>query len=294
MHPFFRPLFLLLLFSLPGWSFAQVSCTQANRELLEQTLEQLQALHAQRVQEQLPERSVASWATAVGVLFMGTPYVAHTLEREDGEQLVVDLQGLDCTTFLENVVVFSRLATLQAFTFEAFTRELEHLRYRGGTQGQYPSRLHYFSDWMHDNEQKGLLRDITREVGGIPYEKAINFMSTHRDSYAALKQDAFWEEIKEQEAHLNQRQRHYLPQEQVAAMESKLQNGDLLALTTSIKGLDVLHVGMVHWRNGRVHLFHASSQHEKVEISEVPLADYLQASKYASGIMVARLEEPQP
>ena len=41
---------------------------------------------------------------AIGTSFIGTPYVAHTLEVPGPERLVVNLQGLDCTTFVEKIV----------------------------------------------------------------------------------------------------------------------------------------------------------------------------------------------
>jgi hypothetical protein len=40
--------------------------------------------------------------------------------------------------------------------------------------------------------------------------------------------------------------------------------------------------------DGRIHLLHASSANGKVEISELPLADYLKKIKSNTGIMVAR------
>ena len=37
--------------------------------------------------------------------FLDVPYVAHTLESQDGsEQLTVNLRQMDCTTFVETVV----------------------------------------------------------------------------------------------------------------------------------------------------------------------------------------------
>src|SRR5512146_1957361 len=58
---------------------------------------------------------------AIGLSFIGTPYVAHTLEVPGPEHLVVNLQGLDCTTFVENVLALSRTVKLKQTGFEVFT-----------------------------------------------------------------------------------------------------------------------------------------------------------------------------
>ncbi len=278
-------LFLLNVYLLSClWLGAQTQCTVQNRSICDAELVRIQDLSLQS----LPINEVA---VAVGTHFMGVPYVAHTLEV-DGEPLVVELSGLDCTTFLENIVVFARLAKKKTTDFEDFTQELEHVRYRSGERNTYSSRLHYFTEWIYDNEQKGIIRDITKEIGGKPYPKKLDFMSTHRDSYQQLANDHYYEAIKANEAVLNTRTLSYIPREELQSLEKKLKDGDLVAITTTIKGLDVLHVGMVKWQNERVHLFHASSKNKRVEISAVPLADYLMASKIRSGIIACRLQEP--
>jgi len=266
---------------------AQTYCTKENRALCESELQKLQRINTETTHLQEVVIHVAKD-------FLGTPYVAKTLELGDKEQLVVDLQGLDCTTFLENVVVFSRLTKKNKLDFESFQKELEFIRYRDGKKEDYPSRLHYFTEWIADNEAKGLLQDITQEIGGVPYLKQIDFMSTHRSAYAQLSSDAYLAEIKKAETRLNTHKRHYIPKSDISKLESGIQSGDLVAITTSIKGLDVSHVGLAYKQNGRIHLFHASTRSDKVEISDVPLADYLARSKSQSGIMVCRLSEPKP
>ena len=265
-------------------AYAQVHCTAENKARCESQLDWLSG-------SDLSEKPIHEIVPAVGRQLLGTPYVASTLEIEGEEQLVVDLSGLDCTTFLENVVVFSRLAKQGKYSFDDFTRELEYLRYRGGQREAYPSRLHYFTDWIYDNQEKGIIRDISLEIGGKPYEKNINFMSTHRSAYRQLADERFYQATRHAEADLNTRDFCYLPKAELRALESGIRDGDLIAITTSIPGLDVVHTGFAVWKNGRVHLMHASSTNKKVEISEKPLAEYLAANKSQSGVIVCRLVE---
>jgi hypothetical protein len=275
-----------LLALLPVQGLAQVYCTAPNRALADSCLAAFAAAGLDRL-------APGDAAVQAGTYFLGTPYVAHTLELPGEEQLVVCLDGLDCTTFLEQVVAFVRCGMRSQWTYEAYLAALAEVRYRGGKPGAYPSRLHYFTDWIADNQAKGLLRDMTRALGGEPLQKRIDFMSTHPGSYRQLAENPAWiDSVKQVEQALSARTRYVIPKDQIAAREAGIQPGDLIAITTSIGGLDVQHVGMAYRKEGRIHLLHASSLTKQVEISAQPLHSYLAASKSASGIMVCRLLAP--
>ncbi|PXX96079.1 DUF1460 domain-containing protein [Marinifilum breve] len=243
------------------------------------------------------ERSFSSLESAdrileVGKMFLQTPYVGGTLEADGDEKLLVNLRELDCTTYLENVVVLSSISKQNKFSENDFLKKLKELRYRKGEIKDYTSRLHYFSDWIYENEQKGFVKNITSEVGGIEYNKEINFMSNHVDSYSALKADSsLIVSIQDTENAINGRDLFYIPEDDIQGVEDKIHNGDLIAITTKIKGLDISHVGIAIHINDRLHLMHASSLAKKVVISDIPLADILKESKLQSGIMVARVVE---
>ncbi|RUT73096.1 N-acetylmuramoyl-L-alanine amidase-like domain-containing protein [Ancylomarina longa] len=226
----------------------------------------------------------------VAKMFMQTPYVGGTLESDGKEKLVVNFRELDCTTYLENVVALSKIMQKDNFQDADFLKELEHLRYRNGKLSDYASRLHYFSDWIYENEKKGIVENITARIGGVKYDKTINFMSTHIASYPALKADtSLVKQIQQTEKQINQRNLYYIPEEKIQSIEEKIQNGDLIAITTKIKGLDISHVGIAIKMQNRLHLMNASSRAHKVVISDLPLAEMLQKSKLQSGIMVVRL-----
>jgi hypothetical protein len=225
----------------------------------------------------------------IGTYFLGTPYVAHTLETDSAEQLVVNLREMDCTTFAENCLAISRTIHSGKLTFEQFTNELKEIRYRNGILDGYPSRLHYFSDWIYNNHQNHILRDVTREMAGIPYPINVHFMSTHPESYRQLKADSsLIKRIEAQEKEISARQMYYIPEEQLATVEDQLQDGDIAGLTTNMDGLDISHVILLVRKEGRIHLMHASSLAEKVIVSEETLETYLLNSNRATGIMVAR------
>jgi len=225
---------------------------------------------------------------SVGETFLGTPYVAKTLEVGESESLVINLLGMDCTTYVENVLAFSTLLMEDKMNFDSFASTLEYIRYKDGELDGYASRLHYFSEWIVNNEKKRLLKDVTAEIGGMEIKKDINFMSTHRDLYPFLQDEENFKKIKASENYLNHQSICILPQDQIEENENQIMNGDIIALTTSITGLDITHTGIaIRERDGRIHLLHASSS-GKVEVSELPLVEYLKKIKKNTGIMVAR------
>jgi len=227
--------------------------------------------------------------TAIGKTFMGIPYVAKTLEVGKKEALVVNLHGLDCTTFIENVLAFALIERADSTDFTSFTNTLEKIRYRDGKLDGYGSRLHYFTDWISNNEAKGLVKNITHNIGGRTVQKDINFMGTHRDLYPFLKDDNNYAAILETEAKLKENEFCVITQEGIAANEHLIQTGDIIALATSIKGLDVTHTGIaIRETDGRIHLLHASTGSMEVEITKLPLVDYLKNIKSNIGVVVAR------
>ncbi|MEO8398705.1 MAG: N-acetylmuramoyl-L-alanine amidase-like domain-containing protein [Ignavibacteriaceae bacterium] len=246
------------------------------------------------VSKDLSEKPIGDVITEIGKSFLGTEYIAHTLEKRDSEQLVINLTGLDCTTFLENALVFGRLIKEGKTSFEDYQYELKKIRYRDGKIDKYPSRLHYFSDWIYNNTQKGIVDDVTKKIGGKSIKFHVSFMSENPQYYTQLKDEPeFIPIIKKQEKEINSREYYYVPNENVAEIEDKIHNGDLIGITTNLKGLDIGHVGIaIKMDDGRIHFLHAPLVGADVQISEDPLPVYLSKVKKHTGIIVLRPIEP--
>ncbi|MCS5490207.1 DUF1460 domain-containing protein [Algoriphagus limi] len=280
-----KPLIFLAIVFLPFFAKSQTVCSAESRERLEMALDFMKDLDSENL-------SIYELVVEIGKSFQGTAYVEKTLEIPGPEQLVIDLQGVDCTTYLETVVTLARIAKMGESTFEAFENELEKVRYRNGKNEGYPSRLHYFSDWIYVNQQKEMLQDITQAIGGSPYPNKPTFMSENPQFYPQLSNREFVEQLQNIEAGIGLRDYFFIPKDQISTLESQIQSGDLIAITTSISNLDMVHVGFAVEQNERIHLMHASSANKEVEISEKPLHDYLAGNRSQSGIMVARLISP--
>jgi len=234
---------------------------------------------------------------AMGRLFLGSPYVPRTLEVPGPERLVVNLRGLDCVTFVENVLALTRFFRVHGVsTLEdppraraLYQEDLAALRYRSGEPSGYASRLHYFSEWLALNSAAGRLELKTAGLGGTADGERIDFMSTHADAYDQLADPTQLEAVRRVESELNTRgPRAVLAQGKIADAALGIRTGDVIAATSTVQGLDVAHTGLAVWVDGRLHLLHAPLVGSTVVLSERPLSERIQAIGSQDGIMVAR------
>jgi len=82
----------------------------------------------------------------------------------------------------------------------------------------------------------------------------------------------------------------YITKQYLPFVEPYINNGDIIAIATSIKGLDVVHTGIAIKKDNQLFMMHASSSLGKVVISDVPLTEYLQQKKSFTGLLIARLK----
>jgi hypothetical protein len=244
------------------------------------------------VDKKLTDKPINEIISEIGRSFLNTEYEAFAIEKPGKEQLVIHLTGLDCTTFLENTLSLSRCIKKRKTSFKEYQNELTFIRYRDGKIDGYPSRLHYFSDWIFNNTKKGIVKDVTKSIGGEPITFNVFYMSKNPDKYKHLTETPdFIPIIAKQEEAINKREYFYIPKEKVEKFENKIQNGDLIAITTNLNGLDIGHVGIaVKESDGRIHFLHAPLTGSKVQISEKPLPEYLMAIKKHTGIIVLRVQ----
>ena len=219
---------------------------------------------------------------------LGVSYVVGTLDGNDEEKLMVYIDKLDCTTFVETVLALCIADKREERSFEGFKNALMQVRYRDGVLDGYASRLHYFSDWIHNNEQMGFVKECTSETPCARTKTLwLDFMTTHVDSYLPMKKDpALVKVMAEQEKNWQGSVVFYIPKEKLnlTPEELNIKDGDILAMVTNIKGLDVVHVGFAFWKNNQLHLLHASSVAKKV--IEDPQTQYDSSKKTKAHIGV--------
>lgn len=270
--------FLLLTTSL----MAQVIYTAQDSIVFEEYLKVMKPKKDLSLQELIVETAL---------YFRGTPYVASTLEYTP-EQLVVNLRELDCTTFVESTIALARTVKDENPSFQKFCANLQQLRYREASIEDYSSRLHYTSDWIYTNEQRGIVKDISREVGGVDLPVNLFIMSTNAEKYKQLKGNPeLIEKIKEQEHIINGRPHYYIPKASLYKVSKCIRSGDMVCFATTIKGLDVSHVGFAYWKNGILTFIHASSSAKKVIVNPEPMQSYIDGVTHNHGVLFVRAIE---
>ncbi len=224
----------------------------------------------------------------IALCFLGAPYKEATLEAPGREKLIVNLRQFDCFTFVESMLALARWFTSGKKLSREYLRELKLIRYRRGVISGYPSRLHYFTDWLQDNEKKKIINNITKKLGGRSRREKINFMITNCGLYPALNDKNNYQKMLIAERKLSRRKFTIIDKNKVSSHIKSIQNGDIVAFATNVEGLDVAHVGFALWQRKNLYLLHASSKEGAVVISKKTLAAYLKSNKKLTGIIVAR------
>ena len=227
--------------------------------------------------------------------FVGIPYVAHTLEGDKRERLVINTRQLDCTTLVETVTALTLCAQRKDYSWFAYQHTLVDLRYRGGVIDGYPSRLHYFTEWITDNTRAGVVSEL--QSPNPPFSAVqnvkVNFMSTHPQSYQALREHPeFVSTIAKMERQVSGAKYRYIPKKSVGnhkLLRKVIRDGDIIAITCNKAGLDIAHLGFALWRKDGLHLLNASQLHHKVVVEPMTLYQYLQKHPSHTGIRIIRI-----
>ncbi len=249
----------------------------------------LQGIMTYAQENNLSSLSFPEIMTKVARYFTGTPYEASTLEVEGPEELVVNLREFDCTTFAENVLAISQCIQQNQTGFDDFTRSLIQIRYRDGVIDQYPSRLHYFTDWLVNNNEKGLIRIVSNQIGDAPFKSEVSFMSKHPDKYRQLAENPqFVEDMANIEKRISGYDLKFISGNHIETVAKQIEDGDIIGFCNTLEGLDVSHVAFAVHLPGGLHFIHASLSGKQVELSKVPLSEFVTNSKSIYGILVGR------
>lgn len=234
-----------------------------------------------------PGDAVVSFA----MKFIDVPYKGGTLEGSP-EKLRVNVDSVDCTTFVEMMMALAMTVDQRRQTWRDFAFNLQSLRYRGGEVNGYPSRLHYICDWAIDNIHRGNFTDVTTSFPRYGYiVKTIDFMSANADRYPALSDPEALTGIKNVEIGYRSHRFPYLKATDTSSKDimAEFRNGDIVAFTTKVKNLDVTHMGVIVVKDDVPYVLHASSSAGKVVLSDKPLSAFLKRNPGMTGVRVFRL-----
>lgn len=240
--------------------------------------------------------SFGAFVTRAAALQHGAPYEV-TAPPPGHETIRIELESFECVSFIESAIALARCGWNADPSEACFLRELELTRYRKGEMGDYASRLHYFVDWIADNEARGRLEPITAALGGKPVQRDFFHISRRvlpRAELDAAERARLIEEIASTEDRLSRAEHAVLGRERAPDALQALEEGDIVAFTRERSGLLVHHAGFVHWVGGTPRLLHASSYHQRVVITIEDVTNYLLRRPERRGVIATRPLAPAP
>ncbi|MGB0878782.1 MAG: DUF1460 domain-containing protein [Mycobacterium sp.] len=190
--------------------------------------------------------------------FLDVPYGAHTLigSATESEQLVVNLQEVDCFTYADYVEALKR-----SDDREEFIDNLTKVRYKNGVV-DFQDRKHFFTDWSAS--APAIATDITESLSANSIQSTKNL--NEKDAGGAYLPGL----------PVVPRTVTYIPSASVdSSVIDRLQTGDYIGAYAEDGGLDVTHVGIfVDTVDGPV-LRNASSLSANNKVVDSSLLEYL-------------------
>ena len=191
------------------------------------------------------------------------------------------------------VVALTRCAESKKYTFADYCEQLKHVRYIDGDVA-YEKRQHYFTAWINDNVEEGIVTDIQVNPPFTSVQHInVNWMTTHQSSYKMLNGNAVrLKGIKALENSINGKSYRYIPKTKIAnnsLFRKTILDGDIIVIITNKKGLDTTHIGIASWHSDGLHLLNASSIHKKVIDEPMTLRTYMSKHPSQIGIRVCRV-----
>lgn len=222
---------------------------------------------------------------------LGTGYDSSA--QDDGpEVLRIQLGTLNCVSLIEYADAIARCVWSKTPTPACFLTEVEASRYRSGQRAGYASRLHYFTEWIDDNERRGRFSPI-RELPQNELRRPFFFMSKHRGLYPALYNPDILSSVRETENELSAKTHTFVTRDAIEHAQWHLRSGDVVAIVTTTPGLLITHTGLIRLdEQGRPRLLHASRQNGRVVLSHKDIADYVTRANTRRGVIVTRPEPP--
>lgn len=254
------------------------------------------AIIAKAERENWRDLPIGERTTRIAREMIGTPYQNYTLEVDNHiESPVVNFHAMDCWTFYENALAISRMIKTKPGPYkpEDILEMIEIERYRNGVcTGNYLSRMHHLEEVFHDNQRRGLARNITTQLpGAVRIHREIREMTVQWRNYRYLKHNpSLLQPMGKIEARVSKLPIYHIPKHKVREVEPYLQNGDICAITTTANDAYTSHVGLIVKIKGRAYFTHATSEREKgrMTIIDRPITDYLYGRDKHAGIIICR------
>jgi hypothetical protein len=205
----------------------------------------------------------------ISELFLGTGYMESTLpgDASADEEIVINLSGMDCFTFLDYVEAM-RLSV----SFAGFLEMVKKIRYKDSIVS-YKSRNHFFTDWITSNA--AFVIDASEIAGRDKTSHIVRQLNGADGDTVYIRGIAPFE-----------RRLSCIPAAGIdQAVINRLRTGDYIGIWSLQPGLDVSHVGICIKQGPAAVLRHAASRPDIRKVIDEDLYAYVGNSP---GIIVIR------
>jgi len=201
--------------------------------------------------------------------FLNTPYKESTLTGDinSPEVVVINLEEVDCFTFIDYMEALRR-----SRSFTEFTENLRNVRYRSA-ELTFHNRNHFFTDWAVSNSD--YIVDASSDTGAEKITNVRKILNDKGDGTFFIPGVS-----------CREREFIYVPAIYInETVTGHLKSGDYIGIYSEKEGLDVSHVGIIIREQDAVKLRHASSQKNCRKVID---EDFLEYMKDKPGIIVLR------
>jgi len=219
------------------------------------------------------EKDISRRLHRIADSFLDSPHISTPLlgGPTESEKLVLGFDAFDCVTFIENTLALARSRSGPGFIVE-----LKKTRYRDSLV-DWSSRLHYFSDWLVSNEERGAVRIRTKGSGSRAIEATIGLIEGLPPRRIRF---------------------HVVPKKKTHLALPRISDGSIVAFASVRSRLDFFHAGLLFANSrlgrsgGRPLLYHASQSAGKVVVE--PLGDFLERNRMRGIAFAAPLAPGDP
>ncbi|MGH7909806.1 MAG: N-acetylmuramoyl-L-alanine amidase-like domain-containing protein [Thermodesulfobacteriota bacterium] len=201
--------------------------------------------------------------------FLNVDYKESTLigNKNTPEVFVINLQGVDCFTYVDYVEAMSL-----SNSFPEFKDKLRTIRYQFGNI-DFLNRNHFFTDWEYFNSE--YVDDFTEKIGGDKTKTILKTLNDKNDGTYFIPGIS-----------PKKRKIHYIPSDAFDnEMLSKLRSGDYIGIYSNQDGLDVSHVGIAIKEGDTFYFRHASSSEGNRKVVDEDFMNYISDKP---GILILR------
>lgn len=240
-----------------------------------------------------PGKDVAPLCGDIAAELVGVAYVPVTQEDSVGDAQI-RLDGFDEMSFVNTVSAIAKLATSPGHSRpKDLGMILDNLTFRRGENAGFHTRMNYAADWILDNKSRGNMKELTEDYSESFKTKSLDYISRHREEYAALKDSDNYDKLRMVELGYRTFKIPHMKRESADWKDVKddLKDGDLIVVLSNEQDKDIYSIGFLKKRDDGYHLIHASKRNGAVVEESEPIGRYLKRnSKYEYGWRWLRLK----